>query len=47
MIFFADDVSEKEGELVPVTSLHHRNQCNKGPTVSVGTEASEEPVIVE
>ena len=47
MVFFTDDESEKEGELASVTSLSHRNRRNKGPIISVETDASEEPVIAE
>ena len=46
-IFSADDESEKKGELISATSLHHRNQRNKGPAILVGTVVLEEPVIVE
>ena len=47
MIFSTDDEYEEEGELVSNTSLHHRNQHNKGPAVSMQIEASEELAIAE
>ena len=46
-IFSADDESEEEGELVLVTSLHHRNQRNKGLAILVGTKALEELAITK
>ena len=40
-------MSLRKERIGPATSLHHLNQHNKGPAVSMGTKASEEPVIAE
>ena len=33
--------------MVSATFLRHRNQCNKDPAISLGTEASEESMIAK
>jgi len=47
MIFFADDESKEEGELVSSTSFHHQNQHNRGPAILTRAEVSEEHVVAE